>query len=413
MARKSRDRLAFLPLDYASGAAFLVYASSAVVTPICLLILAHELSFSLSGGGGVEGMRSALILVSLLGSGIVAARWGKAMSLGAGSIALGLGLFAYAIAPAYGVVLLAVAFVGVGGGVIEGLLNPLVQDLHPDDSGRYLNILNAFFSIGVLATVLLSGELLTQGVSWRIIMATVASFSIAVGLGFVVMDRRSPFVRSVGAADVLGHKISVLRHPRFWIFLPMMFLGGGAEGALTFWSASYIQLNFGALPRMGGIGTAFFAGGMIVGRLGSGWLVPQKHLWHLILFSAISGFFFSLALPLIGGLWMFFAVLFLAGLSIACFWPSIQSYSVDRMPLDSTVVFILLSCGGIPGFGAVSWIMGIIGDRAGLNASLYVIPVLLALLAILAVIERRWKPENAVSAIETRESGGISGTQTG
>ncbi len=384
--------LRFTALDYGCVAAFLIYSASVVVTPISLVSLARELGFSLTGGGGVEGIRTSLIVAALLVSGLVAARWGKVLSVGASSIVLGLGLLAYSFAPAYGIVLLAAAFVGVGGGIIEALINPLVQDLHPEDSGRYLNTINAFFSVGILSTVLVSGELLTRGVSWRVVMAGLAVISIVTGAAFIAFDRRSPFVRSHRAVDVLGHKAAILRHPRFWIFFPMMFLAGGAEAALTFWSASYIQLHFGLLPRMGAIGTACFAAGMIVGRMGSGWLVPQHRLWHLLFASAVLGTVFTLLVPMAGSIVPLLGVLFLSGLSIACFWPSIQSYSVDRMPLDSTSLFILLSCGGMPGFGAVSLVMGIIGDRYGLNASLYVIPALLALLSLLLLIERRWRP---------------------
>lgn len=133
---------------------------------------------------------------------------------------------------------------------------------------------------------------------------------------------------------------------------------------------------------------------MIAGRLGSGWLVPQRRLWHLIVGSAVLGIVAGVVAPLMTGLAALVAVLFVAGLSVACFWPSIQSYSVERIPLESTSLFILLSCGGIPGFGFVAWLMGMIGERAGLNAALYVIPVCMAILVVLALVERRMGGES-------------------
>ena len=42
-----------------------------------------------------------------------------------------------------------------------------VQDLHPEEAGRYINFTHALWSVGVLVTVLCSGALLTLGVSWR------------------------------------------------------------------------------------------------------------------------------------------------------------------------------------------------------------------------------------------------------
>ena len=118
-------------------------------------------------------------------------------------------------------------------------------------------------------------------------------------------------------------------------------------------------------------------------------LVRQEHLHLLIVGSAVLGVVASLAVWAVSGLTAFLAVVFFAGLTIACFWPSIQSYAAAELGGDSTMLFILLSVGGIPGFGLSSWIMGVIAERAGLRTSLLVIPVLLAALSVVVMLSRR------------------------
>jgi fucose permease len=188
---------------------------------------------------------------------------------------------------------------------------------------------------------------------------------------------------------VLVHKKEIFLNRRFPLFAAMMFLGGGTEGALTFWSASYIRIHFGTLPRMGGIATACFAGGMLLGRLAGGRFVRQHKIRLLIAVSALTGVAASAAVPFTSGLVGFLLLLFAAGLSVACFWPSIQSYAADRIEADHTSLFILLSLAGIPGFGAVPWVMGMIGDRWGLRAGFFILPFLFLVLLVLLVIERR------------------------
>lgn len=377
-----------LKLDAACATAFLAYSASAVITPVSLMTLAHELDFSLFYGGLIESVRTALIVIALLFSGLAAARWGKGRSLGLGSVALGVGLLGYAITPGYGVLLLAIAVLGVGGGVIEALVNPMIQDLHPLNSGRYLNILNGFWSAGVLATVLVGGDLLTRGVSWRWITAGLGAFCLAVGAFFFALQRHS-LPEGGTHVDVLHRKLTVLRNPRFRLFWVAMFLAAGVEGAFTFWTAAYIQVQFAAAPRAGGIGTAFFAAGMMVGRFGFGWLVGQHHLRRLILISATCGLVISFAVPMTQSFAQLCMLLFMAGLSIACFWPSIQSYAADRIDADSTSLFIMLSCGGIPGISMMAWLMGWIGDSAGLWWSFQLIPIGFLLLIVCFLIERR------------------------
>lgn len=383
-------RLALHPLDLASCVGFLAYSASAVVTPICLVALRDELEFGLTLGGTLDVVRHGLILGVLLLSGFLAARWGKPVVLGWSLAVQGLGLLLFSVAPSYAVIALASGLIGVGSGSIEGLINPLVRDLHPHDSGRYLNFTNAAWSVGVLLTVLIAGELLTRGVSWRSISAGLGVFGLGAGLLFLMLARTHGHAASHGLMDVLGHKREVLASGRFWLFAWAMVFGGAAEGAFTFWTASYIQLHHHGSARAAGVGTAAFALGMIVGRVAFSYYVPQRRLRRLILISAAAGLVVSAALPMAASLNMLYAVLFAAGLSIACFWPSIQSYAVDRTGLDPTAVFILLSCAGIPGISGAAWLMGLVGDLWGLSVSFVLVPGFFLMLLAVMLAERRW-----------------------
>lgn len=383
-------------LDYAGAFGFFVYASSVVVTPIILLSLARELEFGFAEGGGIEAVRAGVLMAILVASAFAAARWGKVAVLSTGSFVLAGGLVLYAVAPAYGVVLVGMVLIGLGSGLLEALINPLVQDVHPNDSGRYLNIVNAFFSIGVLTAVLVAGELLTRGVNWRLLVAGIGVLAAASGILFATLgreeyrrERNRRANRSASGSSTVGYAREILREPLFWVFSLAIFCGGGAEGAFTFWSASYIQIHFNTVARAGGLGTAAFAAGMVVGRLASGRYVRQNRLRTLIIGSALLGILVSIAAYLVNSIAGFFGLLFAAGISIACFWPSIQSHAAAVMPSDSTMLFILLSVAGVPGFGFTAWAMGLIAERFGLRTSLLLIPALLAVLAGVMMVERR------------------------
>jgi fucose permease len=107
-----------------------------------------EMNLNLSEGGGIEAVRTLLLIGVLLISGLAASKFGKTALLNTGSFLLALGLFLYSWAPNYPMILAAMILIGIGGGFLEALINPLIQDLHPKDSGRYLNVVNAFFPSG-------------------------------------------------------------------------------------------------------------------------------------------------------------------------------------------------------------------------------------------------------------------------
>lgn len=395
-------KMTFGRYDYAAFTSFFAYAAGSVVVPVALVLLARDLGFSLeqggmSAGGALQLGRTTPMMVTMLLCGFAAGRWGKRRTFGAAVALMGAGILLCALAPGYGVVFLALALAGLGEGVIEGLATPFVQDLHPDEPGRYLNFTHSFWSVGVLVTVLVTGGMMSWGVSWRWMVGATATlgFIAAALLLFESRHRKYPeHPEPIHWTTVWGHAVAILRARRFWLFFAAMFVAGGGEFCLTFWCASYIQLNFLDAAWAGGVGTACFAGGMVLGRTGWGYFIEQRQLKHLIFWSAVAGTLITLPFPWVGSLWLLFVMLFLAGVATAPFWPSVQSYCADRMPLaDTTMLFILLSCAGVPGCGFFAWLMGYIGDRAGsLAPAFYLVPACYATLAALIGYEMGpWK----------------------
>jgi MFS family permease len=393
-------RMDFGRFDYAAFMAFLAYAAGSVVVPVVLVLLARELGFSLekggmSAGGALHLGRTVPMVLSMLLCGFAAGRWGKRRTFGWSVVLMGLGMGLCALAPGYGLLFLALMLAGAGEGVIEGLATPFVQDLHPVEPGRYINFAHGFWSVGVLITVLLSGALLSLGVSWRLIVGVIAALALLPASLLLLPARAGQEIHEAPEAvhwsTVLSHAVAIMRIPRFWLFFAAMFVAGGGEFCLTFWCASYIQLSFTPAAWAGGVGTAFFAAGMVLGRTGWGYLIKQGHLRSLIVYSALGGTLVTLCFPILTNLWLFFGLLFLAGVATAPFWPSVQSYCADCLPgTDTTMLFILLSCAGIPGCGFFTWLMGYVGNHSGgLSRAFYLVPFCYLVLA--ALIAYDWQ----------------------
>lgn len=391
---RSARRLSFGLYDYTAFSAFFAYASSTVVVPVALVALSKDLGFSLAEGGFAAGGalhfgRSVLMVVSMLACGFAAGRWGKRRTFGAAVGLMIIGLALCAVAPVYGALFVALAIAGVGEGTIEGLATPFVQDLHRDEPGRYINFTHGFWSVGVLTTTLASGALLALGVSWRLVIIAVAILAFIPAVALLAPFPRRPeypeHPEPISGKAVRDRSLEILRTPRFWLFFAAMFVAGGGEFCLTYWSASYIQIHFGSTAWAGGFGTACFAAGMALGRTGWGYLVKQQHLGKVIVVSALAGTAVTLLFPGIRSLPVLYCLLFVSGVATAPFWPSVQSYCADHMSgKDTTMLFILLSCAGIPGCGFFTWLMGYIGNRAGsLGAAFFLVPGCYITLALL------------------------------
>ena len=396
--------------DYAAFGSFASYAAGSVVIPVALVSLARDLGFSLEKGGMTAGGalhfgRTVTMVAAMLLCGFLAGRWGKRKSMGLSVVVMGVGMGLCAIAPFYGVLFLALLIAGMGEGVIEGLATPFVQDLHLKEPGRYINFAHSFWSVGVLVTVLGAGALMSLGVSWRVIVAASACFAFIVAAILLLPESKGKeypeHPEPIHWKTIYGYAHDIFCARRFWLFFAAMFVAGGGEFCLTFWCASFVQLNFVDAAWAGGVGTACFAGGMVLGRTGWGYLIKQHQLKHLIFWSAIFGTMITLFFPLLTSLWALFGMLFLAGIATAPFWPSVQSYSADRLPrMDSTMLFILLSCAGVPGCGVFTWLMGYIGNQTGdLRAAFYLVPACYITLA--ALIGYDWlRPSKTLPSLD-------------
>lgn len=390
--------------DFATYATYIAYSSCSVIVPVVLIEIARTLNFPLeSGGQGAGGAlqigRSLFMVAAMIFCGFMAGRWGKRATIGYSILLMGVGIGIAALAPSYGIIFLALAVAGFGEGIIEGLSTPVIQDLHENDEpSRYINFGHGFWSIGIVLMTLLVGFLLMCEINWRYILAGVALGTLLPALLFLLPDKRNVFKKEkVDVPTVWHHTCTIMKSGRFWIFFALMFLGGGAEFGLTFWASSFVRINFSATPLQGALATLIFSTGMIIGRLGSAAIIPQKRLFHLLLITAGSGILWGIILSFATSLWLAYVLFLVLGIACSPLWPSSQSYCTDRMPfLDSTVVYIILSCAGTPGCGLLSWLLGKFGDIYSLRISVLLVPVCLVLYVALLLFERfRWSEKKA------------------
>ncbi len=373
-------------LDVVSWVAFMVFAASSMVTPICLPEISRTLDTSLPEGGGTETVRAFLLIAMLMLGGILAHRWGKKPMMVSGQYLIAAGALMASYSQNYPMLVVSLMVIGMGGGLTEAIINPLVADLHPKESGKYLNITNAFYPVGVMASALLFGELLTLGYSWRFIFRVAAAATLAVGLFFNI-TRFPPAARQESSPWNLIGNVLVL--PGYWLFAAALFLGAGVESAFTFWSRSYVETHLADVPRSGAIAVVVFAGAMAVGRLLAGGLSQAMSPNALMMGSAVLGVAVTGMVPLATSLIGFYSLLLLAGIATACFWPTILAAAAHRLNADVTILMVMLAVVGVAGFGLTPWVMGAIGDRVDLRAGFYIIPVFFVGLILLLAVEWR------------------------
>ncbi len=374
-----------LKLDIASSASFFLYAASAVLTPVSLVEISRDFPINFTASGGIETARTLLVLFVLVASGSITRKTGKKPLLVTGLLIMAAGMFSFSLSRSYIHILFSMMIIGVGGGFTEALVNPLIKELHPENAGEYLNITNAFYSVGITVTVLGSGILLSRGISWRLLFLITGGASLGAALLFM----SAPFPGYSREKEEASFMTTV-KQRGFATFGIAIFLAGGLEAAFVFWLSGYVQHYFLGTVKTGAYAIALFGGTMAAGRFLTGKLSLRFPLKKIMYGSVVLGFLASLTLFKIATVTQFFIVITLAGFATSSFWPSILAEASEKLKNSSTSLFVLLAGLGILGYGFTPLFIGFAGDIFGLHYGFLIVPLWYICLGTILMVEKHF-----------------------
>jgi len=138
--------------------------------------------------GRISAITFAGLVGGILFTGPLADRWGGKPFSVLGTLLIGVGLGLLGISPGYSMVLVAVFIMGLGAGILDMVLSPIVATLQPGSRATALNWLHSFYGIGTVVTVLVGTLAFRLEVGWRTISLTLITVPLLVALGFVKVD---------------------------------------------------------------------------------------------------------------------------------------------------------------------------------------------------------------------------------
>ena len=381
----------------------MAYAAGSVIFPVVIPDLAKALNFPLdSGGMGTAGslhaVRCAAMVCAMVTSGFMAGRFGLRKAILPGIILMSGSVIGAIFAPSYRFLLLVMLGAGLGEGILEALATPFVQALHKDNEpARYVSFSHSFWSVGVALTTIGAGVMLNYDISWKFALLIVALSGLPGIIMLIIPSKKEQLklnaVKGKSAGEVVAHSVELFRCGRFWLFFGAIFFAGGGEWCLTFWIPTFVQLVHQGSAFMSGVAMALFAFGMMAGRMLAGMLIPQRYLPILLIATGIFSCVIGSFIPFAPDVLTVCILVTLAGVGVGPFWPCIQSVCVDKLQLDATQIYIILSCAGIPGCGVFTWLQGALGDVSwiGLRYSFFLMPVSILIMTLLLVAAFRNK----------------------
>jgi fucose permease len=275
---------------------------------------------------------------------------GALVMMFAGSLATGPGV--------YTVIWIGALITGIGWGLVETVVNPLIASLYPEEKAGKLNTLHAWWPGGLVVGGLLGVAMSGVGLGWQAKLFVV----ILPALGVVALSAgvRFPPTERAAAGVSMGEMFRELLNPLFLILFCSMFLTAATELAPGQW----VDFALSRTVHMPGILLLVYVSAlMFVMRHFAGPLVhklsPVGLLWISTLMGSLGLVSLSLANSPATGL----LAATVWGTGVCYMWPTMLATASERFPRGGALLMGLMGTAGTLSIRFVLPIMGTIYDN--------------------------------------------------
>jgi len=264
----------------------------------------------------------------------------------------------------YDVLWVGALITGIGWGLVETVVNPLIATLYPDQKTGKLNSLHAWWPGGIVIGGLLGYGMSSIEMGWQAKLAVV--FLPAAGVILLSMGLKFPPTERAASGVSVGEMFKELANPLFVILFLSMFLTAASELAPGQW----VDLALSRTVHMSGILLLVYVSGlMFVMRHFAGALVhklaPIGVLWVSCLLASLGLVALSFAdSPALG-----FLAATLWGTGVCYMWPTMLATASERFPRGGALLMGLMGTAGTLSIQFVLPRMGAIFDTTKVAAA--------------------------------------------
>lgn len=272
---------------------------------------------------------------------------------------------------------LATLFVGIGNGMVEAALNPMVASMYPDNKTKMLNRFHVWFPGGIVIGSIAGWLVMdVMGLSWQIMVCTLFIPLIIYGLMF--FGQKIPLTERVQLGISNKKMFRSVLNPLFLFMVACMFLTAASELGTTQRIESLLKESVAAPLLV----LAFINGIMALGRLFAGQVVHKLKPAGMLLYSAIFTFIGLWMLTVTtGGMTFVAAAVFAVGVTF--FWPTMLGFVAEYLPQTGALGLSIMGGAGMFSVSIVLPVMGHLMDGAsGAGEALRTMSILPAILIV-------------------------------
>jgi len=306
-------------------------------------------------------------------------------------------------APDRTVFALATLVTGLGSGLMEAAVSPLVATLYPGQKTQKLSVLHASWPAGMVLGSAASYAFTRMGLGWQAKLWLVMAPTLAYGLLFLPLS--VPATERVQSGVSAAAMYREAFRPFFAVLLIAMLVSAALESGADQWIGEIMKKS--GLPSgilvLGWIGV-----GMFFGRLFAGPLVRALAPTGVLMLSSVAGIAGLLWLSAVHTPAPAYAASLLLALGTCYAWPTLLGITSERFPKGGAFLLSLMGGAGMIAGGFAQPAMGKLYQTYGPEGALrcaVVLPAALVIIFALVWLSDRTRGGYAVETLRERGRG--------
>ena len=289
---------------------------------------------------------------------------------------------------AFGLLLVATAFLGVGFGLTVPALNTFAASFHPEAANRAILVLNALLGLGTVLAPVFVAIFVGLGFWWGLPLTSTALLVALLGV-----SRGLPLRTGAQQASARsGRGVP----SRFWVYAAFAVLYGVCETVNGNWSQLDMKSELGASTTEAALALTAFWGMVTAGRVLFAAVqrrLPPRVTYHLLPFVLAGAFVLIALLP--ADPWLGVVAFGLAGLGCSALLPLTISFGQEELAaMSAAVAGGVIACYQV-GYGLAAFGIGPLVDHGVGLSTIYGVAAIVALVlgaTSFAVAARRPSP---------------------
>jgi len=271
---------------------------------------------------------------------------------------------------------IATLFVGIGNGLVEAALNPMIASMYTEDKTKMLNRFHVWFPGGIVIGAIVGWLVMdVMGLSWQIMVGVL--FIPLIAYAILFLGQKFPVTERVQMGVSSKKMYSSLANPLFIFMVICMMLTAASELGTTQRIESLLKTSVSNPLLI----LAIINGIMSLGRAFAGPVIHKLQPSGMPVFSAIFTFIGLWLLTITNGT-MTFAAAAVFAVGVTFFWPTMLGFVAEYLPQTGALGLSIMGGAGMLSVSIVLPVMGRLMDDANATEALRTMSILPAILIV-------------------------------